>query len=61
MSKFVGKFRKQKDYSDDYDFARNHFHNKKRKNGENGEIKKIIRMCQDEDVYYDERRKYKKH
>ena len=40
MTKFVGKFRKNKDYSDDYDYARNILHNKKRR-GEHGEVKKL--------------------
>ncbi len=40
MTKFVGKFRKNKDYSDDYDYARNILHNKKRR-GEHREVKKL--------------------
>jgi hypothetical protein len=40
VTKFVGKFRKNKDYSDDYDYARNILHNKKRR-GEHGEVKKL--------------------
>jgi len=40
VTKFVGKFRKNKDYSDDYDYARNFLHNKKRR-GEHGEVKKL--------------------
>ena len=59
MSKFVGKFRKQKDYMDDYEIAKNVFHKKKK--NENGEIKKLIRMCQDEDYHYDENKRYRKH
>ena len=40
VTKFVGKFRKNKDYSDDYDYARNFLHNKKRR-GEHAEVKKL--------------------
>lgn len=40
MTKFVGKFRKNKDYSDDYDYVRNILHNKKRKD-EHAEVKKM--------------------
>ena len=40
MTKFVGKFRKNKDYSDDYDYARNFLHSKKRR-GEHAEVKKL--------------------
>lgn len=40
MTKFVGKFRKNQDYSDDYDYARNILHNKKRR-GEHAEVKKL--------------------
>ena len=40
MTKFVGKFRKNKDYSDDYDFTRNNPHSKKRRD-EQPEVKKL--------------------
>jgi hypothetical protein len=40
VTKFVGKFRKNKDYSDDYDYTRNILHNKKRR-GEHAEVKKL--------------------
>ena len=40
MTKFVGKFRKNKDYSDDYDYARNVLHSKKRRD-EHAEVKKL--------------------
>lgn len=40
MSKFVGKFRKNQDYNEDYEYARNVLHNKKR-NNEHSEIKKL--------------------
>lgn len=40
MSKFVGKFRKNQDYNEDYDYARNFLHSKRRRS-EHAEIKKI--------------------
>lgn len=56
MTKFVGKFRKNKDYSDDYNYAKNFLHSKRRRN-EHGEIKKLknheyedaYTPCDDED------------
>lgn len=40
MTKFVGKFRKNKDYSDDYVYAKNFLHSKRRR-GEHAEVKKL--------------------
>jgi hypothetical protein len=40
VTKFVGKFRKNQDYNEDYDYARNFLHNKKRR-GEHAEVKKL--------------------
>ena len=40
MTKFVGKFRKNKDYSDDYNYARDILHSKKRRD-EQAEVKKL--------------------
>ena len=40
MTKFVGKFRKNQDYNEDYDYAKNFLHSRKRKD-EHGEIKKL--------------------
>lgn len=54
MSKFVGKFRKNKDYNDDYDFSY-----KKRNRNEHAEIKKLknhnydeILKMHEEDIAY---------
>lgn len=47
MSKFVGKFRKNKDYNDDYNYAKNYLHNKHRRS-EHAEVKKYIRNSEDE-------------
>ena len=44
MSKFVGKFRKNKDYNDDYDFEAK----KKRNRNEHSEIKKLKNYNYDE-------------
>jgi len=48
VTKFVGKFRKNKDYNDDYNYAKTFLHNKKRK-GEHPEIKKQLKRWQDEE------------
>lgn len=40
MTKFIGKFRKNKDYSDDYDYAKNFLHSKKRRD-KHAEVKKL--------------------
>jgi hypothetical protein len=54
VSKFLGKFRKNKDYNDDYDFS-----NKRKNRNEHSEIKKIknhnydeILKMYEEDNYY---------
>lgn len=49
MSKFVGKFRKNRDYNDDYEYSRSA--NKKRvkhKVKEHAEVKKKMRQWQNE-------------
>ena len=51
MTKFVGKFRKQKDYNDDYEFSRNALNNRKRK-GDHGEVKKLLKMYEEEEHLY---------
>lgn len=58
MSKFLGKFRKNKDYNDDYDYE---FSQKKRNRSEHAEIKKIknqnyddILKMYEEDRYYED-------
>ena len=43
MSKFVGKFRKNKDYNDDYSFVVKH-----RSRNEHAEIKKILIQHEEE-------------
>lgn len=56
MSKFLGKFRKHKDYNDDYDFS-----SRKRNRNERSEIKKIkshnydeiLKMCEEDNYYGD--------
>jgi hypothetical protein len=40
VTKFVGKFRKNQDYNEDYEYAKNVLHNKKR-NNEHSEVKKL--------------------
>ena len=40
MSKFVGKFRKNKDYKDDYVYAKSFLQTKKRRN-EQAEVKRV--------------------
>lgn len=49
MTKFVGKFRKNQDYNEDYDYAKNFLHSKRRR-GEHAEIKKL-KNHEYEDVY----------
>ena len=49
MTKFIGKFRKNQDYNEDYDYAKNFLHSKRRR-GEHGEIKKL-KNHEYEDVY----------
>lgn len=48
MTKFVGKFRKNQDYNDDYIYAKNFLNNKKRK-GEHSEVKKQMKHWEEED------------
>lgn len=48
MTKFVGKFRKNKDYSDDYTYAKTVLHTKRRR-GEHPEVKKQFKNWQSED------------
>jgi hypothetical protein len=40
VTKFVGKFRKNQDYNEDYDYAKNFLHNKHRRS-EHPEVKKL--------------------
>ena len=47
MTKFVGKFRKNQDYNDDYIYAKKFLHNKKRKS-EHSEVKKQMKHWEDE-------------
>lgn len=51
MTKFVGKFRKNKDYNDDYNYAKTFLHSKKRR-GEHPEVKKQMKHWQEDE--YDE-------
>lgn len=56
MSKFLGKFRKNKDYNDDYDFV-----SRRKNKKEHSEIKKIknhnydeiLKMCEEDNFYGD--------
>lgn len=48
MSKFVGKFRKNENYSDDYQFEK-----RKRKN-EHSESRKMLERMKYQDSYYDD-------
>ncbi len=57
MSKFVGKFRREKDYSDDFKSSRNLYNERKRKS-ENAEQKKVkLRRYQEEE--YDDDYEYR--
>jgi hypothetical protein len=47
VTKFVGKFRKNQDYNDDYIYAKNYLHTKKRK-GEHSEVKKQLQNWEEE-------------
>lgn len=49
MSKFVGKFRKNQDYNDDYIYAKNYLHIKKRR-GEHSEVKKQLQQWEDDSL-----------
>lgn len=54
MSKFVGKFRQDRDYYDDYNSTKSFIKNKKRKT-ESAEMRKSrIRQSQEEDYGYDD-------
>ena len=46
MSKFVGKFRKNKDYNDDYNYA-----STRRHRNEHSEIKKLITQSLEEENF----------
>jgi hypothetical protein len=60
VSKFVGKFRREKDYSDDFKSSRNIYNERKRKS-ENAEQKKVkLRRYQEEEYDDDEYRYYGK-
>jgi len=57
MTKFAGKFRKNNDYGDDFEFTKNS--RKKRKSKEHGEIKKKLRQWEYENRHEDDERYYK--
>jgi hypothetical protein len=57
MTKFAGKFRKNNDYGDDFEFAKNS--RKKRKSKEHGEVKKKLRQWEYENRHEDDERYYK--
>ena len=59
MTKFVGKFRKNQDYNDDYFFVKKLLRGKKRKR-EHSEIKKQKKRCNDEEFGDFEISHYKK-
>ena len=50
MTKFVGKFRKDQDYKDDYSYAKN-FLNSKKRTTEHPEIKKQLKSHQYNDEW----------
>lgn len=52
MSKFNGKFRKNDEYSDDFEFVKSS--RKKRKSKEHGEVKKKLRQWEYENRHGDE-------
>lgn len=60
MSKYLGKFRNEREYDDDYDYANNFIKTRKKKQDGHGEIKKlktrkyedIIRKLKREDDRY---------
>jgi hypothetical protein len=49
VTKFVGKFRKNQDYNEDYDYARNFLHSK-RKGNEHSEVKKKLKEWEEESL-----------
>jgi hypothetical protein len=53
VTKFVGKFRKNKDYKDDYNYAKDFLNVKKRRN-EHSEVKKQLREKDWESHLFDE-------
>jgi hypothetical protein len=53
VSKFVGKFRKNQDYNEDYDYARNFLHSKRRRS-EHAEVKKIKNNEYEDNYEYEE-------
>lgn len=53
MSKFVGKFRQNNEYSDDWNSTKS-FNNKRKRKGENSEIRRMkIRQQYEDDYGYD--------
>jgi hypothetical protein len=53
VSKFIGKFRKHKDYRDDYDYAKEYLNNK-RVRTEHAEVRKQLREKDWEEEYDEE-------
>ncbi len=54
MSKFLGKFRKNKDYNDEYDFSdRNRNERSKMKKIKNRNYDEILKMCEEDNYYGD--------
>lgn len=53
MTKFVGKFRKHKDYRDDYDYAKDYL-NVKKVRSEHTEVRKQLREKNWEEEYVKE-------
>jgi hypothetical protein len=49
VTKFVGKFRKNQDYNEDYDYARNFLHSKRKRN-EHSEVKKKLKEWEEESL-----------
>ena len=54
MSKFVGKFRKNQDYNDDYKTM----NQKSKQRNEHGEVKKVLSRDMQEGYQYDELDEY---
>ena len=53
MTKYAGKFRKNDDYNDDYEYTKSSRTNKRKKN-EHGEIKKKLKQWEYENRHDDE-------
>jgi hypothetical protein len=54
VSKFLGKFRKNKDYNDEYDFSdRNRNERSKMKKIKNRNYDEILKMCEEDNYYGD--------